>query len=71
MSEDKKHWRPLRWDECGNCGSDNCETYTDAPDGWHYDGDAVRCKECGEEGQIMCDTESPSDVFWNGRDFGE
>jgi hypothetical protein len=61
-------WRDFDWGECGNCGGHNCETLTCVDPPYHADGDAIRCKSCGELGQIMCDPETPADDFWNGRD---
>ena len=46
-----KIWKP--WpDQCDNCGSDT-EIFTEESleDGYAYDGDEVRCVECGAVGQ--------------------
>ena len=61
-------WRDYDWGECPECGSDDCETLTDAEPPYHCDGDIIRCKECGELGQINCDSEMPATEYWNGRD---
>lgn len=47
----KKEWK-YHPDECGHCGS-SVEIYTDSdlPEGYGYDGDAMRCMDCGEVGQ--------------------
>ena len=48
-----KTWRPFDWDECPECG-EGIEIKTDctAP-GQAYDGDAVRCSECGYQGIVV------------------
>ncbi len=61
-------WRDVDWPECGECGSHDCETLTDAENPYQFDGDTIRCKSCGELGQVMCDSEMPVTAFWNGAD---
>jgi hypothetical protein len=61
-------WKDFDWGCCGACGSDDCETLTEQEPPYHADGDIIRCKQCGELGQIVCDTETPAEDLWNGRD---
>ena len=61
-------WRDFDWGECGECGSHDLETLTSVEAPYHADGDTIRCKECGELGGIMCDSEMPATCFWNGQD---
>ena len=51
-SAEWKHWDG---GECPHCGS-GLEIQTDAAaDGYGYDGDSLRCQDCGCPGQLMCD----------------
>jgi hypothetical protein len=47
----KKVWK-YHPEQCGHCGSD-AEIYTDEnlEEGYGYDGDPMRCVECGAKGQ--------------------
>lgn len=56
-------WREIDWTECRECG---CELYaiTKAPDGLFFDGDIVRCVECGRVGSLSLDSETPASVMW-------
>lgn len=57
-----KAWRD--WpDQCDNCGND-VEVLTDAGDEYVYDGDEVRCVECGLTGWMSAD-EGDTWVNWN------
>jgi len=41
-----KKWKPIYFEQCPQCGND-LEVFTDADTGECYDGDSVRCVECG------------------------
>lgn len=49
-------WKPWDGGDCPHCGS-GLEIQTDAPeDGFGYDGDPLRCQDCGCPGQlVVCD----------------
>ena len=65
-----KKWRPIDWDGCDLCG-DSAEIYTDADDGYAYDGDPARCVSCGAVGHVSADEDTPVWINWYCGDGGE
>jgi len=53
-------------EECGVCGS-SCEIYTDKDleEGFGYDGDPLRCMECGAKGQWNVYDEDEAGGSWD------
>jgi len=47
-----KEWKPWPFEECVHCGSTGL-VFTDADEGYAWDGDDVVCQECGCPGQIV------------------
>ena len=77
MQNALKKWKPWKFDECLHCGSD-AEVLTELHDGLAYDGDKVRCVECGCPGFISVDDgvetnsgESLARVSWHDTAPGE
>ncbi len=54
------------WCEC-DCGSVDVEqtTFADCPAGQGYDGDDLRCRECGLEGVVSVEEDDIGHVIWN------
>lgn len=57
--------RDLGFDECPECGGHDLETETEAPEGQVQDGDLVRCRECGQGGNVSCDSETEPYINWH------
>lgn len=58
-------WKKLSWAECDECGSDDIEVKTsNKKEDWVYDGDDVRCTECGQKGAATCDGEGGAYIHW-------
>ena len=64
MPEQWREW----YDECNECGSES-EVLTKAPTG-AYDGDEVRCTECGNTGCISADEDGCCTVWHEKSDDG-
>lgn len=56
IMEDKK-WKPIGWFECPECRGE-LEGFTEAEDDFFYEGDIVRCTNCGWAGEIIVDNEA-------------
>lgn len=58
-----KAWKPLKNAECPTCGSD-AEVFTDLDNGCAWDGDIIRCAECGHPGSVSVDesVEGPDEM---------
>jgi len=54
-----KTWKKISWACCFECGSDDVAVHTELekPE-LAYDGDRIRCDECGEYGWISADVET-------------
>lgn len=48
-------WKELDWGMCDGCGSSPAAALTNADDGYVYDGDEIRCPECGAKGSASAD----------------
>ena len=60
----KKEWK-YHPEGCDNCGSDiEIFTQVSCEEGSGYDGDPIRCKECGEEGYWSVASEEEAYVNW-------
>ncbi len=58
-------WVLYDFDECPICGGD-AEILTLSNDtSEYYDGDKVRCCECGHTGQFDCDRETDGSISWH------
>lgn len=64
--ESKKKWQEWPNCECDTCGGWAVEVLTDSPEpGTAYDGDKVRCTECGHVGcVIVFDGGGEADTQW-------
>jgi hypothetical protein len=66
----KKQWKFISWGaDCPWCGN-SPEVYTDAEDDFAYDGDTVRCCECGMPGHVSVSIDGGSEegdawVHWH------
>ena len=65
MKLGKKVWRSHP-DQCDHCGSDS-EIFTNEglDDGWGFDGDSMRCVECGCPGQWNVFDEDSAYASWH------
>lgn len=60
-----KNWVTVEWDNCPYCGNIP-EILTDCKkEGYFYDGDDVRCVECGCPGYFSCDEEEHGYINWH------
>ena len=60
----RKFWKVLTWACCFCCGSDCVSVHTTmAKDDWAYDGDRLRCEECGALGWISTCCDSNGDEW--------
>ena len=53
-------WKPMSCEGCDFCGA-ACEVHTDSTDDAYYDGDSVRCTECGATGTWCVDEDWDED----------
>ena len=65
----KRTWKLVDWAECEACGSCDVDAYTTA-DKWEcYDGDLLRCDECGTTSHVNADEDGgPWAGEWTGPD---
>lgn len=54
----KAAWKPVEWAECESCGSSDIEAHTTADKWYCYDGDPLRCVDCGATSNVHADGES-------------
>ena len=57
-------WKGLTWASCFSCGSNAVSVRTTVVRAdWAYDGDRLRCEECGARGWISADVDSATDEW--------
>ena len=56
-------WNPWIFEQCENC-SGPAEVLTTAEEDFAYDGDEVRCTECGMPGSMSCD-DGVATIMWH------
>lgn len=64
----ERKWKPWEFDECESCGDGCVEVLTDLDEGEVWDGDEVRCTECGATGSICTDAETDAHVIWSDKE---
>ena len=47
-------WKDINFDDCPECGG-SIQVFTDAVDGYCYDGDPARCMDCGFKSGMSVD----------------
>lgn len=63
--EVKKQWKNFTAQECPICESFQSEVFSKSKRKYYaHDGEAVRCKVCGHEGEISVEDSECADIVW-------
>lgn len=71
MGSRVKIWKDWPGEDCPKCKSSDAEVLSKTKKAnVVYDGEKVRCKNCGHDGEIMVEDSECADIFWYDYEHG-